>query len=289
MTILRVNHVTKVVNHQMILDDVSFEINDPEIWALVAPTGSGKTTLLRTICNLIPADSGTIELVGLSNRNRNVFKDVVFTQDPSVLHKELTGYDHLSYICAIHHIHKANISDVVKRVGLQSHMKKKIKHYTYSSKQLLLLAMSLLTTPTLLLMDDPFVELNSEDADIIWRNLYQLRDAGSSILFTSPDLTSVQHKTNHLFFLKSGKLTEINSKHSDSTYYRLHVNSPASVKLLLEEHDYLVDVDGVCLMVHLEHKPLHRLMELLHTQKVTIMDIQKERYGTEQLYQEYFG
>ncbi|WP_185971061.1 ATP-binding cassette domain-containing protein [Alkalicoccobacillus porphyridii] len=288
MSILSVNHLTKIVNHQMVLDEVSFEINAPGIWALVAPSGSGKTTLLRTICHLQAADSGTVELVGKSNQDRSVYKEVVYLQNPSILHDDLTGYDHLKYICTAHNIHKSRINEVVKDVGIQGTFKKKIRHHTFSSKQLLLLAMALISKSKLLLLDEPFTGLDSSSISAVQRIFHQLKENGSSILFTSPDLTSIHQITPHIYFLKNGKLTEINSKHYESTYYRLHVSSPTTVKQILEDENYLVEEDGECLLVYLEHKPLHRLMELLMSHQINIIDVQKESHNLEQQYKEHF-
>lgn len=127
------------------------EIDTPGIWALVGPNGVGKTTFLNVLTNLIPATSGTVHLVGKSNKDYTVFKEVSFLQDNTVLFDYLTGYDHLKYVCDVHRLKKQRIQEVATYVGMTAYLQKTVGNYSLGMKQHLLLAMAILNRPKLLL------------------------------------------------------------------------------------------------------------------------------------------
>lgn len=106
MSIVNVQNLSKAYRKQTVIRDITLEIDAPGIWALVGPNGVGKTTFLNLLTNLIPATSGTVHLVGKSNKDYTVFKEVSFLQDNTVLFDYLTGYDHLKYVCDVHRLKK---------------------------------------------------------------------------------------------------------------------------------------------------------------------------------------
>ncbi|HFK1503163.1 TPA: ATP-binding cassette domain-containing protein [Bacillus mobilis] len=78
MTILSINNLSKSYKHKKILDGINLTINSPGIWALVGPNGVGKTTFLNVVTNLLPATSGSIELMGRSNKMFQCLKTFLF-------------------------------------------------------------------------------------------------------------------------------------------------------------------------------------------------------------------
>ena len=155
MSVLQVKNLTKVYKTHKVLDNVSLTINGPGIWALVGPNGVGKTTFLNVITNILPATSGTVELLGMTNKDPNVFKEVSFLQDNSILFEYLTGYDHLKYVCDVQNLDKSRVQEVAKYVGMDNYLHKTVGKYSLGMKQHLLLAMAIVNKPKLLLLDEP--------------------------------------------------------------------------------------------------------------------------------------
>ena len=155
MSVLQVKNLTKVYKTHKVLDNVSLTINGPGIWALVGPNGVGKTTFLNVITNILPATSGTVELLGMTNNDPNVFKEVSFLQDNSILFEYLTGYDHLKYVCDVQNLDISRVQEVAKYVGMENYLHKTVGKYSLGMKQHLLLAMAIVNKPKLLLLDEP--------------------------------------------------------------------------------------------------------------------------------------
>src|SRR5690554_2727565 len=107
--ILHVKNVNKSFGKEKVLDNLSFSIEENQIIALVGPNGSGKTTLLNIITGLEEADDGEIKILNMSNKNPDVFKEIAYMQDNSVLYDYLTGYDHLQFIGDVQSLTKDQI------------------------------------------------------------------------------------------------------------------------------------------------------------------------------------
>lgn len=182
------------------------EIDTPGIWALVGPNGVGKTTFLNVLTNLIPATSGTVHLVGKSNKDYTVFKEVSFLQDNTVLFDYLTGYDHLKYVCDVHRLKKQRIQEVATYVGMTAYLQKTVGNYSLGMKQHLLLAMAILNRPKLLLLDEPLNGLDPSSAILMRKILQDLVRQGTTILLSSHNLAEVDRVTKNILFLKDGQL-----------------------------------------------------------------------------------
>ena len=199
-------NLSKRFKKQLVINDISLTIDTPGIWALVGPNGVGKTTLLNLFTNLIPATSGTVQLVGKSNKDHTVFKEVSFLQDNTVLFDYLTGYDHLKYICDVHNLPKKRIHEIATYVGMESYLKKTAGDYSLGMKQHLLLAMAIVNNPKLLLLDEPLNGLDPTSAILIRKILVELAENGTTIILSSHNLAEVDRVTKNIIFLKGGRL-----------------------------------------------------------------------------------
>ncbi len=84
---------------QQVLKDVHISVEEPKIIALVGPNGAGKTTLLDCMTHLVRPDQGSIKLLGKDPSDSSLYYDVSYLQDNRVLYEDLTGYEHLYFIC----------------------------------------------------------------------------------------------------------------------------------------------------------------------------------------------
>ena len=113
MPSLSIKNLTKRYGENIVLNDLSLELENAEVWALVAPNGTGKTTLLDCITNLISYQSGQITVNGIDNRDNAIFKKLSYLQDASILFPNLTGLDHLKFVANIQKLPKTRIKEIV--------------------------------------------------------------------------------------------------------------------------------------------------------------------------------
>lgn len=252
---LVLNGLTKKYKNQLVLDSIDLEISAPGIWALVGPNGVGKTTLLNCITNLLCHDAGSVRIMGKSNQNPKVFKELAYLQDNSVLFDYLTGYDHLKYIRDVHKLPKNRIQEVAIYVGMESYLKKKVGDYSLGMKQHLLLAMAILPQPKVILLDEPLNGLDPSSAILMRKILGELASNGATIILSSHNLAEVDKVTTKVLFLKDAKLTLVDTSEHERIVYRLRVANSEKAFELIKEYGEKTWFDKG--LIHVETKTHH--------------------------------
>lgn len=287
--ILSVENIHKSYGKEDVLKGISFTIDQPEIIALVGPNGSGKSTLMNVITNLLAANSGKVTVLNKSNTDPHIFKEIAFMQDNSVLYDYLTGYDHLQFIGDVQNISKEQIMQTAKRVGIESYLNKRVRHYSLGMKQHLLLTMALLNEPKLLILDEPLNGLDPTSAIRVRELFLQLRDQGTAILLSSHNLAEIDRVTSNVLFLKEGRLIKEDLSKHEHVYYELTVSDPAQSTEILKKAGFKVTEQEDTLQFNSENAPVNELIQLLVEQGIILEDIDKKVFGSEDRYRKIFG
>lgn len=288
--ILSVNHIHKSYGKEQILKDISFTIAEPQIIALVGPNGSGKSTLLNIIANIVRADRGEVTVLNKSNRDPNIFREMSYLQDNSVLYDYLTGYDHLQFIGDIQSISKTEIDMTANTIGITGYLHKKVGNYSLGMKQHLLLAMAILNKPKLLVLDEPLNGLDPTSAIKIRNLLIKLHKEGTAILLSSHQLAEVDRVTSNILFLKNGRLIKEDLSHEQNVTYVLTVDQPLNAQTALESHQVNVKaVEENKLVIPMNETSFNKVFEILNNQQITVHDMEKKKLGSEDRYQMIFG
>lgn len=286
--ILSVKNVYKSYGKEQVLKGISFEIKDPQIIALVGPNGSGKSTLLNIITNLLPADKGEVTVVGKTNRHPNIFREISFMQDNTVLYEYLTGYDHLQFICDVQGLSKQQLLATAERIGITSYLKKKVKNYSLGMKQHLLLAMAVVNKPKLMILDEPLNGLDPTSAIRVRELLLALRDEGTTILLSSHNLAEIDRVTSSILFLKKGNLIQENMADFEQVRYQIAVDQTVKAEKALIVEGIPVEVVDGRLHVYRRDVALDQVLHVLDREHIVIDDIEKKVFGSEERYRKIF-
>ncbi|MBA4536812.1 ABC transporter ATP-binding protein [Bacillus aquiflavi] len=287
--ILSVNQVHKSYGKEKVLNDITFEIETPKIVALIGPNGSGKSTLLSIITNLLTADKGEIFILNKSNKDPEIFKEVSFMQDNSVLYDYLTGYDHCQFIGDVQKIPKQQMIDTAERIGITSYLHKKVGNYSLGMKQHLLLTMALLNQPKLLILDEPLNGLDPTSAIKVRKLLLELLANGTTIILSSHQLLEIDLITSHILFLKNGRLIKEEIPQHEKICYQLTVNHLEKAQYALEKANIPVKIVDRKLILSAKDCSISKIFRMLDQQQMTILDIEKKMLGSEDRYQKIFG
>lgn len=289
IVVIELSNVNKKYKSQQVINNVNLTIDKPGIWALVGPNGVGKTTLLNCICNIIPINAGTIELLGVSNKNYKKFEQVAYLQDNTVLFHYLTGYDHLKYVCDIHKLPKTRIGEVAEYVGMENYLGKKVGDYSLGMKQHLLVAVAIANKPRLLFMDEPLTGLDPSSAILMRKILLDLEMQGTTIILSSHNLTEIDRVTNQIIFLKDGHLIEIDRAEHVETHYKFKLSDLSLGKKVLIDSGYSIQTEKKAIKVDVREEALDQCIKRIQKNGISILDIQKEVSGSEKIYEDYFG
>ena len=293
--IVEVNNLNKSYGKHKVLNDLSFKIEKPQVLALIGPNGSGKSTLMNCMMNLISFDSGKIEILGKSNKDYEIFREVSFLKDNRILYPYLTGFDHLKYICDIQKISQERIDQVIELADIGSFYKKIVSSYSLGMKQRLLLAMALCNNPKLILMDEP---LNGLDTDSIFKFRDLIKNLGennTTILISSHSLNELDYITNDILFLKDGSVIYEDIEIYKQTEYRIFLENSDDLKVLhsfldenTENMGFQIKESENSIIFNLKDSKINQVLSFIYENDIKIKKILAKTYGAEDRYRKIF-
>ena len=235
--VLQVNQLEKKYKNKLVLQNISFTINAGEIIGLVGPNGAGKSTLMRSILGLEEIKSGSIQINNISNNDPEFFRNISFLPSDNYLYMQLTGYDHLSFVANIYHLSHQEIEDVIDLIGIRSYVNQPVKSYSYGMRQHLFIALSILTKPRIILMDEPFNGLDPTSSIELKQLIHTLNAQGISIVISTHNLDILEDLTDTIWFIKDGKLFTNNLvSNMDVPYEIKYAYNGDLAQLMIESH-----------------------------------------------------
>lgn len=286
--IINVQGLKKRYHQQDVLKDITFQIENPQIVALVGPNGSGKTTMLNCLMNLLPFQEGEITILGKNHKDPSLFYEVSYLQDNRVLYGDLTGYDHLKFICKVQKLPISKVKEVAEYIGMDSYGKKRVRSYSLGMKQHLLLAMAVINNPKLILLDEPINGLDPTSAIHMRNILMDLHAKGTTIIISSHNLEEIDKMTNTIYFMKDGRILEESLTNLNIPHYSLFVsNAEQALQHLMNYAEDIQLQEGV-LTFSEATLPLQKAIKLLYKNDIQIMKIENKKIGAEKRYMELF-
>lgn len=210
MPVIQVNNISKHFGNLKAVDDLSFKVEEGQVFGFLGQNGSGKSTTIRMLLSLIHPTSGNIEIFGhsiQSNRNK-VLEEIGAIIERPDLYPYLSAKEHLTLFAKLRSkkITTSSIDDTLKKVGLYDRAKDKVNTFSLGMKQRLGIGIALLHNPSLIILDEPTNGLDPQGiADI--RNLIQhlAKEEGKTVLVSSHILSEIEQMASHILILHKGK------------------------------------------------------------------------------------
>lgn len=237
--VLKVDNLQKKFGKRSIIKGISFTIKEGEIFGFLGPNGSGKTTTIKMLVDLIAMDSGSITIMGndIKKNREAALKHIGAVVESPELYSYLSGYENLMQIGRIRGINKARIDEVVKLVGLEGRIKDKMKKYSLGMKQRLGLAAALLSSPKLLILDEPTNGLDPNGIIELREILKELAvKEGMAVFVSSHILGEIQNLCDTVAFIEDGTITSVESMdmlHNSLVYSLETEKNPEAYEILL--------------------------------------------------------
>jgi ABC-2 type transport system ATP-binding protein len=193
-----------------VLNGVSLEVNEGDLFGLIGPNGSGKTTLIKIILNLIFPTSGGVKVFGQPVSNVAVRSQIGYVPENATFYPYLTGIETLHFYGRLAGMAGRALDirewGVLDLVGLSESARVPVKYYSKGMQQRLNLAQALLADPPFLLFDEPASGLDPLARIEIREILLALQKEKKTIFFSSHELSEVETLCTHVGLLKDGKL-----------------------------------------------------------------------------------
>ena len=176
---IKANNLSKSFNGNRIFSGINFNLEKSRVLGVVGINGSGKTTLLKIVAGIINSDTGEINL------NENIKLD--FLGHENMLYHNFSILENIDFFSNISgfRISSELQDEIEKALGLQNILGKKISDLSYGQRKKASMLRSLISDPDLLVLDEPFSNLDSDSTDSFISILKTLKEAGKSIIISS--------------------------------------------------------------------------------------------------------
>ncbi|MDB1971451.1 ABC transporter ATP-binding protein [Clostridium tertium] len=295
MKVLEVKGLKKRLGKREIIKDISFSVEEGEIFGFLGPNGAGKTTTIRMLVGLINPNGGNISICGhdLKNDTENALKEVGAVVENPELYKYLSGRENLMQIARIRNIPKTQVDETIKLVGLENRIDDKVRKYSLGMKQRLGLAASLLSNPKLLILDEPTNGLDPSGI-LDFREVVKkaAKERGMAVFISSHILSEVQHLCDKVAFINHGTIKSVEnvmneSMETDTDIICLKLLQEIDTNKLLSI-DYINSArktdDGIEIILLSNKTP--ELIKYLVNSNYDVQEVFKIRKGLEQRYME---
>ena len=204
--ILETKGLTKKYKNGIALDNVSIQVEKGTVYGLLGPNGAGKSTLLKVITRAIPKSSGEVMFENHLLAADDVKKIGAIIEHPAI-YPNLTAYENLEVITTLLNIDRKKIDEVLSMVSLTNTGKKLAKEFSLGMKQRLGIAMALINSPSLLILDEPGNNLDSKSKKELYAELLKLNAQGITIVMITHDLDHQNLVGNKILALADGVAT----------------------------------------------------------------------------------
>ena len=205
---LKVEKVTKFYGTLKAVDNLSFEVNNGEIFGLLGLNGAGKTTTFRMIMGLIDDYSGNITLDG-EKINYNITDKIGFLTEERSLLTKMTVYDQVMFYGILKGMKENSIKEKLdywlKRFDIIEYKNKKIKELSKGNQQKIQFICSIIHEPKLIILDEPFSGLDPINVELFKNIILEYKNKGTSIIFSSHRMEHVEMFCEKLVVLVKGK------------------------------------------------------------------------------------
>ncbi len=206
VTCARLENVSKLFGSFAALRQVSVELELGRCYVLIGENGAGKSTLLRILAGLLRPSFGTIKVFG-EDEPHDTRDRIGYMSHAPMLYDELTGAENLRYFAKLYpDRERLSPSDALRQVGLDPDLPRPLGQYSQGMRQRTSLARVLLAQPELLLLDEPFSNMDVESARQMVELLAGFRHGSRTIVITTHQREMAAPIADYVLALKAGRV-----------------------------------------------------------------------------------
>jgi ABC-type multidrug transport system ATPase subunit len=209
MPVITVSHLSKQFREICAVNDLSFSVNETDIYGFLGQNGAGKSTTIRMLLTLIEPSGGDIEMFGLNLRThrKEILRQVGAVIERPDLYKYLTGFENLQMFAKMSglHLSRQQLMSQLELVGLSERAASKVKTYSQGMKQRLGIAVALVHDPKLVILDEPTNGLDPQGiADMRNLILHLSRHLKKTIMVSSHLLSEIEQIASRMLIIDKG-------------------------------------------------------------------------------------
>ncbi|WP_055587883.1 ABC transporter ATP-binding protein [Peterkaempfera griseoplana] len=283
MAVVRVDAVGKSYGGRAVLDEVSFEVAEGEIFGILGPNGAGKTTLVECVAGLRTPDRGRVTVLDLNpGRERDAVRQVLGVQlQESELPEKLTVRE-IAELYACFYTRPVEVPPLLEQWGLTECADRRYGRLSGGQQQRLALALAVVGDPRVVVLDELTTGLDPHARRNAWAMVERIRDAGTTVLLVTHVMEEAEHLCDRIAVIDAGRLVALDtpegltSKASTDRRLRFRPSEPLDDRLLLDlpevdqvvHHGTQLEVTGTGNLVHAVTALLARHQVIAHGLRV---------------------
>ena len=227
MNILSVEHVSKSFAKHVALDDVSLSIPKGTVYGLLGPNGAGKTTLLRIINRITAPDAGRVIFNGHDITPDDVYS-IGYMPEERGLYKKMKVGEQAIFFAQLKGMSRkdavSKLKEWFEKFGLENWWNKNVGELSKGMAQKIQFIVTVLHEPKMLIFDEPFSGFDPINANLLKKEILDLRDKGCTIIFSTHNMASVEEICDHITLINksknilSGNIDEIRHRHGSNIF-----------------------------------------------------------------------
>lgn len=222
MDALVVDGVSKHYSNHKALDNVTLSIPEKSIFGLLGPNGAGKTTLIRIINQIINADAGKITIFGKPLREDHIGV-IGYLPEERGLYKKMKVGDQLLYFAQLRGLSRKDalvkIKHWMRKFEVTEWWNKKVEDLSKGMAQKIQFISTVMHEPKLIILDEPFSGFDPVNAQLITKEIFELRQNGSTIIFSTHRMETVEELCDDIALInKAQKILEGSKKQIKNNY-----------------------------------------------------------------------
>ena len=204
--IVTITAVVKQFGRFAALRGVSAEFAPGRLYAILGDNGAGKTTLMRALAGLAQPTRGSITVLGTTDL-RSVSHEIGYMAHPSLLYDEMSGAENLRYFARLYGWRDdARCAEAIRAVGLDPELERPVGQYSQGMRQRMSLARALLNDPKILLLDEPFSNVDIRSAREMVTLLARMRDGGKTVFVVTHQASLLAGTADEFVWMESGRI-----------------------------------------------------------------------------------
>ncbi len=283
--IIEVNNLSRQFDEIKAVDDLSFSVNEGDIYGFLGQNGAGKSTTIRMMLTLVKPSGGIIKIFGkeLFSHRYEILKQIGAIIERPDHYKYLSAYDNLAIFAKMSGVKVSRklIMDQLDMVGLADRSSSKTKTFSQGMKQRLGIAVALIHDPRLLILDEPTNGLDPQGiADIRNLILKLSRQAGKTIIISSHILSEIELIANRMIIIDKGKkIVEGNvAEMLDPAHTLLFLettdNESANQKIRNSGLGTANNISGKFIQLNINKNEIPKLAAMLVSENIGIVSLQ---------------
>jgi len=281
--LLEVRNLTKRFGDFLAVDDLSFSVNEGDVYGFLGQNGAGKSTTLRMLLTLVRPTQGEIQIFGKSlyqNRKQILSKTGALIER-SDLYNYLNALDNLSVFARMSGVRPESkrLYDMLSFIGLKGREKDKVKTYSMGMKQRLGIAIALIHDPQLIILDEPTNGLDPQGIADIRNLIIKLsREQGKTVIVSSHLLSEVELIANRMIIIDKGRKIvegEVSTLLDPShTIVKIETTDPDKAKSVLEKHGITISsIRNAIIETEINRDEIPSLVQLLTDAHIPILAV----------------